>query len=110
MNIILLWATKRARLLFLHEVERGSLPDRPILDLVVEVLEQLDAGQRAAERSLKHLKTIKMIVKNHQHINFRPHNRFVCPLKQNAALIYFAFGQEWLAKPSQVPQALADGQ
>ena len=101
---------ERARLLFLHEVERGSLPDRPILDLVVEVLEQLDAGQGAAERSLKHLKTIKMIVKNHQHINFRPHNRFVCPLKQNAALIYFAFGQEWLAKPSQVPQALADGQ
>ena len=47
--------TKRGRLLFLREVERGSLPDRTILDLVVEALEELDTGEGAAERSLKHL-------------------------------------------------------
>ena len=39
----------------LHEIEGGPLPDGSVLNLVVEAGQELDAGQRAAERSLEHL-------------------------------------------------------
>jgi len=43
----------------LHEIEEGALPDRPALDLVIEALEELDAGKGAAEGSLEHLQITK---------------------------------------------------
>ena len=39
----------------LHKIECCALPDRPALDSVVEIVEQLDAGERATEGCLEDL-------------------------------------------------------
>jgi len=48
----------KCQYVYLHEVDECSLPDRPALDFVIEICEELNSGQGTAERSLKHLKEV----------------------------------------------------